>query len=56
MAEKKSSYDGKFEGNVLVVGRTGCEKSTFFQNLATNKHFGNIKEVFWISKIDFSFQ
>ena len=54
MAETKCSYDGKFEGNVLVVGRTGRGKTTFVQNLARNKLFGDIKEVFWISKIDLS--
>ena len=53
MAETKYSYDGKFEGNVLVVGRTGCGK-TFVQNLARNKLFGDIKEVFWVSKMDLS--
>ena len=54
MAETRYSSDGKFEGNVLVVGRTGCGKTTFVQNLARNKLFGDIKEVFWISKIDLS--
>ena len=54
MAETKYSYDGKSEGNVLVVGRTGCGKTTFVQNLARNKLFGDIKEVFWISKIGLS--
>ena len=46
MVETKYSYDGRFEGNVLVVGRTGCGKTTFVQNLAKNKLFGDIKEVF----------
>ena len=46
------SYDGKFEGNILVVGRTGCGKTTFVQNLGKNKLFGDIKEVYWISKIE----
>ena len=23
------SYDGKFEGNILIVGQTGCGKTTF---------------------------
>ena len=54
MAETKYFYDGKFEGNVLVVCRTGCGKTTFVQNLARNKLFGDIKEVFWISKINLS--
>ena len=44
-------YDGKFEGNILVAGRTGCGKTTFAQNLAQNKMFGSLKEVIWTSKI-----
>ena len=48
------SYDGKFEGNILVVRRTGCGKTTFMQNLGKNKLFGGIKEVYWISKIELS--
>ena len=44
--------DGKFEGNVLIVGRTGCGKTTFIQKLAQNKMFVNdIVNVFWVSKI-----
>ena len=54
MVETKYSYDGRFDGNILVVSRTGCGKTTFVQNLAENKLFGDIKEVFWISKIDLS--
>ena len=45
------SYGTNFEGNVLVVGRIGCGKTTFVQNLGKNKMFGNIKEVTWASKI-----
>ena len=45
------NYDTKFEGNILVVGRTGCRKRTFVQNLEKNKMFGNLKEVIWVSKI-----
>ena len=49
--ENKYSFDGKFEGNILIVGRTGCGKTTFIQNLGKNKMFGNdIVEVFWVSK------
>ena len=44
-------YDAKFEGNILIIGQTGCGKTTFVQSLAKNKMFGNIKEVFWSSKI-----
>ena len=47
-------YDGKFEGNILNVGKTGCRKTTFVQNLGKNKPFRDIKEVYWISKIGLS--
>ena len=29
MDEITYTYDGKFEGNILIVGRTGCGKTTF---------------------------
>ena len=38
-------YGRKFEGNILVVGRTGCRKTIFVQNLAKNKMFGALKDV-----------
>ena len=45
------SYDGQFSGNIMVVGRTGCGKTTFIQNLGRNKMFGrDIHTVFWVSK------
>lgn len=47
-------YDGKFDGNVLIVGQTGCRKITFTQNLAKNKMFGEIRNVFWLTKISLS--
>ena len=52
MDEVSYSYDGKFEGNILIVGRTGCGETTVVQNLGKNKLFGDIKEVYWISKIE----
>ena len=45
------NYDGNFEGNILVVGRTECGKTTFVQNLGKSKLFGEINEVIWLSKI-----
>ena len=49
------SYDGQFEGNIMVVGRTGCGKTTFIQNLGKNRMFGkDINLVFWVSKIRLS--
>ena len=45
-------YDGRFDGIILVVGRTGCGKTTFIQQLGKNKLFGSeISHVFWVSKI-----
>ena len=32
MDKIKYMYDGKFEGNILIVGRTGCGKTTSVQN------------------------
>ena len=31
------SNDAKFQGKILVVGRTGCGKTSFVQNLAKIK-------------------
>ena len=41
MDEVNYTYDGKFEGNVFIVGRTGCGKKTIVQNLGKNNLFGN---------------
>ena len=47
-----SIYNGQFSGNILVVGRTGCGKTTFLEKLGVNNFFGNIKKTEWISGID----
>ena len=47
-----STYDGQFRGNILVVGRTGCGKTTFLEKLGLNNFFGNIIKIEWISGID----
>ena len=44
-------YNGKFEGNILVVGRTGCGKTGFAQKLAVNKFFGELVKAEWVSYI-----
>ena len=50
--EKEYTYDGQFHGNILVVGRTGCGKTTFIQKLGKNQLFGSeVTDVFWVSKI-----
>ena len=46
------SYDGQFIGNILVVGRTGCGKTTFIEKPARNKLFGGeIIDVFGLQKL-----
>ena len=44
-------YHGKFEGNILVVGRTGCGKTGFVQKLRLNKFFGELIQVEWVSYV-----
>ena len=34
-----------------MVGQTGCGETTFVQNLAKNRVFGDIKVIYWLSKI-----
>ena len=48
------NYDAKFEGNILVVGRTPCGKTSFIQNLGKNKMFPNLKEAIWF--LNYCFQ
>ena len=45
-------YNGQFNGNILLVGRTGCGKTTFFEKLALNKFFGEIVKTEWVSGIE----
>ena len=47
-----SIYDGQFHGNILVVGRTGCGKTTFLEKLGLNNFFGDFIKTEWISEID----
>ena len=47
-----SIYDGQFYGNILVVGRTGCGKTTFLEKLGLNNFLGNILKTEWISGTD----
>ena len=51
---EKSIYNGKFSGNILILGRTECGKTTFIQNLAINDFFGELKTVKWLSGIKLS--
>ena len=36
--------DAKFEENILVVGKTGCGKATFVQNLGKKIYLGKLKK------------
>ena len=47
-----SIYDGQFSGNVLVVGKTGCGKTTFLEKIGINKFFDNIVKTEWIRGIE----
>ena len=47
-----SIHNAQFYGNILVVGRTGCGKTTFFEKLGLNNFFGDIIKTEWISGID----
>ena len=49
--EITSIYNAQFYGNILVVGRTGFGKTTFFEKLGLSNFFGDIKTE-WISGID----
>ena len=39
-------YDRGFNGNILIVRQMAFGKITFVQNLAKNKIFRNLKEVY----------
>ena len=47
----KYIYDGKFSGNILVLGRTDCGKTSFVQKLALYDFFGKLKNAKWVSGI-----
>ena len=47
----KYIYDGRFRGNILVLGRTECGKTSFVQKLALYDFFGELKSAKWVSGI-----
>ena len=47
-----SIYNAQFYSNILVVGHTGCVKTTFLEKLRLGKFFGDIIKTEWISGID----
>ena len=51
MSTTKYIYDGKFKGNILVLGRTECGKTSFVQKLALYDFFGKLKNAKWVSGI-----
>ena len=51
---KNYIYNEKFSGNVLIVGRTECGKTTFMQKLALNNFFSKLKKTEWVSGIELS--
>ena len=44
-------YDGRFKGNILVLGRTECGKTSFVQRFALYDFFGKLKNAKWVSGI-----
>ena len=52
MNKQNKICNGKFSGNILLVGRTGCGKTTFLEKLAINKFFGSIIKTEWVSGIE----
>ena len=42
----------EINGNILVVGRTGCDKTTFLEEIGLNNFFGDIIKAEQVSGID----
>ena len=47
-----STYNGRFRGNILVVGNTACGKTYFLQKLGLNKFFGKLVKTKWVTGIE----
>ena len=47
-----SISDGQFRGNVLVVGKIGCGKTTLLQKLGLYNFCGKIVKTEWVSGIE----
>ena len=41
---ESNAYNCKFNGNILIFGRTQCGKTYFTQKLAINKFFDKLKK------------
>ena len=48
----KSIYDGRFHGNILVVGKTGCGKTYSLQKLGLDKFFGKLVKTELVAGIE----
>ena len=48
----KAIYDGRFCGNILVVGTTACGKTYLLQKLGFNKFFGKLVKIEWVIGIE----
>ena len=46
-----TKLDGKISGNVLLHGSTCSGKTTLAREMASNSMFGELREVYWISKL-----
>ena len=51
-AGNKSIYNIQFQGNILVVGKTGCRKTHFVHKLGLNKFFEKIVKTEWVTGIE----
>ena len=52
---KNFQYSRTFSDNILVLGQTGCGKTSFVQSLGKNEKFGSdLLSVDWVSKINLS--
>ena len=53
MEEVNYNCDGKFQGNILVVGRAGYGKTTFVQNLGKKNYSETSKRSIGSLKLNF---
>lgn len=54
MENAEHTYDAKFEGNILIVGQTGCGEITFIQNLAESDLLVTLKKFSGYQKYSFN--
>ena len=48
----KRIYDGRFRGNILVVGTTACRKTYLLQKLGFNNFFDKLVKTEWVIGIE----